>query len=172
MSESSEKGRSLEEQVAKLLRKKLGVQVSRDKRSGAGSHQKMDISDWFKDVPLDIEVKNHKTIKLPEWMRQSKAGASVGQIPTVVFALDGDVIAALPFADVVDMMAELNQLRAEVASLRAPVVPAGLPEVAAVKVARGEPTCRNLHLLSPGATKCLAKGCPYSSSYKAKKEKK
>lgn len=172
MSESSEKGRSLEEQVAKLLRKKLGVQVARDKRSGAGSHQKMDIADYFKQVPFDIEVKNHKTVKIGEWMRQAKAGASVGQVPTVVFGLDRDVIAALPFSYLVDVEAELQQLRAEVASLRAPVVPAGLPEAAADKVARGASTCRNGHLLSPGATKCLAKGCPYSSSYKAKKEKK
>lgn len=172
MSESSEKGKNLENDVAKLLHKKLGAQVSRDKRSGAGSHQKMDIADWFKDVPLDIEVKNHKIIKLPEWMRQAKAGASVGQIPTVVFALDGEMMAALQFPAVVDMMAEIKQLRAEVASLRAPVVPAGLPEVAADKVARGALSCRNGHLLSPGATKCLAKGCVYSSSYKAKKEKK
>ncbi|MFB6518611.1 hypothetical protein [Streptomyces sp. NPDC056401] len=172
MSESSDKGRSLEEHVSKTLRKKLGVQVARDKRSGAGSHQKMDIADWFKDVPLDIEVKNHKVIKLPEWMRQAKHGASVGQVPTVVFACDGDVLAALPFDALADQLAEIKQLRAEVASLRAPVVPAGLPEAAVSKVARGASACRNGHLLSPGATKCLAKGCPYSSSYKAKKEKK
>ncbi|MFC8008971.1 putative PDDEXK endonuclease [Streptomyces cinereoruber] len=172
MSESSEKGRSLEDHVAKTLNKKLGVKVARDKRSGAGSHQKMDIADWFKDVPLDIEVKNHKVIKLPEWMRQAKHGASVGQVPTVVFACDGDVIAALPFDAVVDMMAEIKQLRAEVASLRAPVVPAGLPEVTVAKVAQGASSCRNGHLLSPGASKCLMKGCPYSSSYKPRKEKK
>lgn len=172
MSESSEKGKSLEELVAKTLRKKLGVQVARDKRSGAGSHQKMDIADWFQDVSLDIEVKNHKIIKLPEWWRQAKHGSSMRQTPAVVFALDGDVLAALPFDAVVDLMVEIKQLRADVASLRAPVVPAGLPEVTATKAARGASACRNGHLLSPGATKCLAKGCPYSSSYKAKKEKK
>lgn len=172
MSDSSEKGKSLEEFVAKLLRKKLGVKVQRDKRSGAGSHQKMDIADWFQDVSLDIEVKNHETVKIKEWMRQAKKSASFRQNPAVVFKADDDVLVALPFEGFVDYFVEIKQLRAEVASLRAPVVPAGLPEVAASKAARGASTCRNGHLLSPGTTRCLAKGCPYSSSYKPKKEKK
>jgi len=172
VSESSEKGRSLEDDIAKLLRKKLGVQVQRDKRSGAGTHQKMDISDWFQGTPLDIEAKNHKVIKLPEWMRQAKAGASVGRVPTVVFALDGEMVAALPFPAVVDMLLEIKQLRAEVDELRTPVPVAGVGEAGASKVARGATACRNGHLLTPGATKCLTKGCPYSSGYKAKKEKK
>lgn len=89
----------------------------------------------------------------------------------VVFTLDEDVLAALPFDSLVDLMAENKQLTAEVASLRAPVMVAGLPDVAVAKVARGASACRNGHLLSPGASKCLAKGCPYSSSYKAKKVK-
>lgn len=172
MSESSEKGKNLEELVAKTLNKKLGIQVQRDKRSGAGSHQKNDISDWFEAFPFSVEVKNHKVLKLPEWFRKTKHGASVRRPPMVVFALDGDVLAATSLDAIVDVMAENIQLRAEVASLRAPVVPAGLPVAAASKVARGASTCRNSHLLSPGATRCLAKGCPYSSSYKAKKEKK
>ncbi|MFF6951789.1 hypothetical protein ACFZAD_24415 [Streptomyces iakyrus] len=172
MSESSEKGKDLEEEVAKLLRKKLGVQVARDKRSGAGSHQKNDLVDWFEAFPFSVEIKNHKTLKLPEWFRKTKHSASLRRPPMVVFALDDDVLAALPFPDLVDLVAENKQLRAEVASLRAPVVPAGLPEAAASKVSSGAASCRNGHLIPAGATKCLGKKCPYSSGYKAKKEKK
>lgn len=172
MSESSDKGRSLEELVAKTLRKKLGVQVQRDKRSGAGSHQKDDISDWFEAFPFSVEVKNHKTIKFPEWFRKTKHSAGVRRPPLVVFALDDDVLAAQPFDSLVDLLVEIKQLRAEVEDLRAPIPSSGIDEAVALKVSRGAATCRNGHLIAPGSRKCLAKGCPYSSSYKAKKEKK
>lgn len=172
MSASSDKGRSLEEHVAKTISKKLGAQVARDNRSGAGSHQKNDISDWFEAFPFSTEVKNTKVLKLPEWWRKTVYNASVGRPALIVFALDDDVLATLPFDAVVDLVAEVKQLRTEIATLRGSVVPAGLPEAATSKVARGATTCRNGHLLSPGSNKCLAKGCQYSSSYKPAKVKK
>lgn len=172
MSAASEKGRSLEQYVAKLLQKKLGARIERDRRSGAGTHQKMDLADWYRDIPLDIECKNHQAVKIKEWMRQAKAGASFRQVPTVVFQADDDVLAVLPFGDLVDLLAEIKQGEGRVKELERPVPVAGIEKVVDTKRSRGLATCRNGHLLSPGATKCLMKGCPHSSSYKPKKEKK
>lgn len=170
MSLASDKGRNLEKQVAAILRKKLGARVERDKRSGAGSHQKMDISDWYQDTPLDLEIKNHKVIKIREWFKQCLAGSSLSRVPTVVFAMDEEVMAVLRFSDLVDLIAETQQGREEIKLLRTPVVVPGLKQ-AVEKAAERETACRNGHITSPGSNKCLAKGCPYSSSYKAKKVK-
>lgn len=170
MSESSDKGKSLEKYVAKTLRKKLGARVQRDGRSGAGSHQKMDVIDYYQDTPFDIEVKNHKTISIKEWMRQAKAGSSPSRIPTVVFNADGDVLACVPFEALVDLVAESNQLRDEIEVLRTPIEKS-VAKAVEKKSSTGASTCRNGHLVSPGSTRCLMKGCPYSSSYKPKKSK-
>lgn len=170
MSESSDKGKSLEKYVAKTLRKKLGARVQRDGRSGAGSHQKMDVVDYYQDTPFDIEVKNHKTISIKEWMRQAKAGSSPSRIPTVVFNADDDVLACVPFEALVDLVVESNQLRDEIKVLRTPIEKS-VAKAVEKKSSTGASTCRNGHLVSPGSARCLMKGCPYSSSYKPKKSK-
>lgn len=180
MSESSSKGKSLEQHIAKVLQKKLGARVSRDKRSGAGSHQKMDITDWYQETPFDIEAKNHKTVSIKEWMRQAKAGASLSRIPTVVFQVeekDGqvDVLACLPFDALVDLAVQIKDLTAELADLRTPLVlpvEEAVEKAVEIKQAAGVSTCRNGHIVSPGTNKCLDKKCPYSSTYKKPKEKK
>ncbi|MDQ0868989.1 hypothetical protein QFZ70_001462 [Arthrobacter sp. V1I9] len=178
MSVSSEKGVSLEKSVAKLLQKKLGARVSRDKRSGAGSHHKTDIKDYFQDTPLDIECKNHKTIKIKEWFRQALSGASFSRIPTVVFQADDEVLATLRFSDLVDLIAETHQTREEVKRLSAPItVPKPLSNeidhlVGRTTASGSYKTCRNGHIISNGQLKCLAKGCQFSAGYKPKKEKK
>ncbi|MFI2837590.1 hypothetical protein [Mycolicibacterium sp. PDY-3] len=175
MSESSEKGVSLENHVAKTLRKKLGARVERDKRSGAGSHRKMDISDFYQDTPFDIEAKNHKTIAVKEWMRQAKAGSSLGRIPTVVFNADDDVLACLPFDALVDMAAEIQQLKAEITDLRTPIVltpDQAIEKVSETKRIAGAQTCPSGHLVAPGTKKCLDKHCKFSSSYNRKKAAK
>ncbi|NHW45920.1 hypothetical protein HAV21_03280 [Paenarthrobacter sp. MSM-2-10-13] len=178
MSVSSEKGVSLENEVAKILKKKLGARVSRDKRSGASSHQKMDLTDYFQDTPLDIECKNHKTIKIKEWFRQALAGASFSRIPTVVFQADDELLATVRFTDLVDLIAETQQTREEVKRLSAPItIPKPLSNeidhLATKAAASGSyKTCRNGHIISDGQLKCLAKGCQFSAGYKPKKEKK
>lgn len=171
MSESSKKGKDLENYIAKTLRKKLSARVVRDGRSGAGSHQKMDIKDWFQEIPFDIEAKNHKSVAIKDWMRQAKAGASVGRVPTVVFQADEDVLACLPFDALVDLAAEVQQLRAEVAELRKPVeLEKSLTKTVERRQSEGAKACRNGHIVSPGSQRCLTKGCQYSSSYKPKKK--
>ncbi|MEA9985676.1 hypothetical protein [Subtercola sp. RTI3] len=175
MSESSDKGVSLENYIEKTLRKKLGARVQRDKRSGAGSHQKMDINDYFQETPFDIEAKNHKTVAIKEWMRQAKAGASLNRIPTVVFQTDDGVLACLPFDDLVDLAVQIKDLTAELNDLRTPVVlgaQEAVEKAVAIKSNSGVSMCRNGHIVSPGSNHCLTKGCPYSSGYKPKKVKK
>jgi len=175
MSVSSEKGKSLEEHIAKTLRKKLGARVQRDKRSGAGSHQKMDLTDWHMDTPFDIEAKNHKTIAIKDWMRQAKAGASLNRIPTVVFNADDDVLACIPFDDLVNLAVQIQDLTAEITDLRTPTVLSvgeAVEKAVAIKQPTGVSTCRNGHITSPGSNKCLDKHCAFSSTYKKLKVKK
>lgn len=173
MSVSSEKGKELEKRIATLLKKKLGARVVRDGRSGAGSHQKMDILDYYRETPFDIEAKNHKTIAIKEWMRQAKAGAGLGRIPTVVFQADDDVLACVPFDHLVNLAVEIKQLEGVIADLHRPVVLDAAQAVEkAVSLKSGDVrTCRNGHIVSPGSNKCLDKKCPYSSTYKPKKSK-
>ncbi|WIE74519.1 hypothetical protein [Curtobacterium sp. MCSS17_007] len=183
MSESSEKGKSLENYIAKTLQKKLGARVKRDGKSGAGSHQKMDISDYFRDTPFDIEAKNHKTIKLGEFWGQTVAGASMGRVPLLVVQLKDEPLAVLRFDDLVNIVAELKEANETIADLRRPMshdIPRTREEVleqietvfAPAKKDDDTKTCRNGHMIAPGQTRCLAKGCQYSFGYKAKKIKK
>jgi Holliday junction resolvase len=181
MSESSEKGRSLENYIAKTLQKKLGARVKRDGKSGAGSHQKMDISDYYRDTPLDIEAKNHKTIKLGEFWDQTVAGASMGRIPTLVVQLKDEPLAVLRFEDLVNFLVEIKDANATIADLRRPMNSLQVSEPILVKIdsamakklkKAGFSACRNGHIIAEGQSHCLAKGCPYSAGYKAKKIKK
>lgn len=178
MSIASEKGKGLENEVAKMMRKKLGARVSRDKRSGAGSHQKMDLSDYYQDTPLDIECKNHKTIKIKEWWRQVVAGASFSRIPTVVFQADEEVLATLRLSDLLDLIAETKQHQVEIKKLRAPIVKIATGEVVDpdhIKPSESRSSwkeCPAGNIISPGEKKCLVKGCQYCSRTKKKKSDK
>src|SRR5690242_7785142 len=94
-----------------------------------------------------------------------------------------EVLALVRFDDLVNLEAEILQLYAQLDDLRAPVPvePTGHPEVddALMKLAdltakaetRGARVCPNHHLVDESG-KCMAKGCPYSRGYKAKKEKR
>ncbi|MCO4274303.1 hypothetical protein NG701_07650 [Pseudarthrobacter sp. HLT3-5] len=178
MSISSDKGVSLEKEVAKMLQKKLGARVARDSRSGAGPHHKTDIKDYFQDTPLDIECKNHQTIKIKEWFRQAVAGASISRIPTVVFTSDDEVLATVRFSDLVDLVAETQQHRVEIKRLKEPVLMTGAGEIitsADIKAgpSRNEWTeCRGGNMVSPGEKKCLVKTCTVCQNKKVKKVKK
>lgn len=184
MSISSEKGKELENFVAKTLQKKLGARISRDKRSGAGSHKKMDLDDYFQDTSLDIECKNQAGIKIPEWWRQTTSGASPSRTPTLVFQLSNkknqppEVLATLRFTDLVDLIAETQQHRVEIKRLKEPVIMTGKGEIvnpADIKAgpARNEWTeCRGGNMVSPGEKKCLVKTCTVCQNKKVKKIKK
>lgn len=177
MSESSEKGVSLENFVAKTLQKKLGARVSRDKRSGAGSHQKMDINDYFQDTRLDVECKDQKIISIKQWFKQAAGGASLNRVPTVVFRAGDEVLATVRFIDLVDLLSELRDTDAALKQAREPIVKTAesVPKaVGEIKPSAARSTwteCRGGNMVSPGEKKCLVKTCPYCSNKKVKKAK-
>jgi hypothetical protein len=181
MSVSSERGKQLELDIAKLITKKTGTLAKRDSRSGANWHRPADI---FTSLPVHIEAKDHETIKIKEWYRQADAAASFNQIPTVVFRMDSDIMATMRFTDMLDLLVEIADLKAEVVDLRRPVketikvIRHTIPDeelqemVENKKIERDYRECRDGHLLAPGSSKCSQKGCRFSAGYKPKKEKK
>lgn len=175
MSESSIKGKTLELKIASVLRSKLGVRVERDKRSGAGLN-KADISDWYRELPIFIEAKNQKTIKIKEFFKQAEQGASVGQVPTVVFNVDDEeVLACLRFSDLVNFIAEIKDYKDEVEMLRAPVEASNIgdsvdPNLVSVIQSKVK-ECRNGHISDENGY-CQQKNCKYSRSYRPAKVKK
>jgi hypothetical protein len=183
MSEASDRGRNFERKVAGILRSKLGARVTRDRRSGAGIN-KSDISDYYQDIPLHMELKDQETVKVKEWFRQADAGASFTQAPTVVFALEEEVLAVIRFSDLVNFVREIADQKAEIDDLRKPFNPTPIVKKPAVspasdlvepvveaKIERGSKTCRNGHLCDDYGY-CMQKGCQYSRGYKKPKAKK
>ncbi|WEX02758.1 hypothetical protein [Rhodococcus sp. RCBS9] len=155
----------------------------------------MDLNNFYGDIPFDIEAKNHKTIAIKDRMRQAKAGASLNRIPTVVFNADDDVLACIPFDDLVNLAVQIRDLTAEIDDLRSPIPASRLtylgdqndngnkelvvepnPSNALSELTKriaisGVATCRNGHIVSPGSNRCLDKHCAFSSTYKKPKVK-
>lgn len=175
MSESSEKGVWLENYIVTVLKQKLGARVQRDSRSGAGSHHKTDIKDYFQDTPLDIEAKNQAVIQIKKWFAQARGNASMGRMPTVIFKQDEEVLACLRFTDLADLLAIAQENAAEVKRLHEPVqVLPGVVTLSGKPVAvpsSGIIVCRGGFIVSPGSKKCLQKGCSFCSNKKVKKAK-
>lgn len=187
MSDASKRGRSFEQEVAAILRKKLGARVMRDSRSGAGSHHKTDIKDYFQDLPFDIECKDQENIKVKEWMRQAIDASSFSRIPTLVFRMDEEIIAGVRFTDLVNLALEIADLRAEVDDLRKPIEKPFVPpkadslidsklgtdlhEATASKIDRGAKECRGGHIADDWGY-CMQLTCKYSRGYKPPKVKK
>ena len=186
MSESFDKGRDFEREVAAIIRRKIDKGAKRDSKSGALWNRKRDI---FTALPISIECKHHETIKIREFYRQAEAAASHGELPAAVFPIDGKPVATVPFDGLINLYVEIDQLRNEVADLREPISTSTVKKRALDGVARDETekmvadatekkvasggfrTCRNGHIVSDG-TKCMWKGCQYSRTYKKKKEKR
>lgn len=184
MSEAFDRGRDTEREVAAVLRRKLGAHVERDRRSGAGIN-KSDISDYYNEVPLFIECKDQETLKVKEWMRQTIEGASFNQAPTLVFRMDTELLACMRFADLINFITEIVDLRAEIADLRQPninFVPPrpekvlentkiGVQRAVKKQVVRGAKTCKNGHICDDWGY-CLSITCQFSRGYRKPKAKK
>lgn len=187
MSEAFDRGRDAEREVAALIRKKLKVHVQRDKQSGAGTN-KSDIRDYYQEIPLSIEVKDQETLKVKEWMRQTIDAASFNQTPTLVFRMDTELMAVVPFSNLLDFLLEIAELRAENDDLRKPYVHIGtdkakpasdktvkhLVEVGKAvtkQLERGAKTCRNGHI-SDDYGYCNIIDCKFSRGYRTRKVRK
>ena len=185
MSDSSQRGKLFELKVAKILRSKLGARVTRDRRSGAGIN-KSDISDYYQDIPLHLELKDQETIKVKEWFRQASDAASFNQAPVVVFAADEEVLAVIRFSDLVNFVREIADQKAEIDDLRMPLeatftppvpVKAGeevlitLKPTVEAKIERGAKTCREGHISDEWGY-CMQLSCKYSRGYKKPKAKR
>lgn len=193
MSASYDKGRDFEREVASVIRRKIDPTAKRDSKSGALDHRKSDI---FTDLPISIECKDHETIKVREFFRQAKAGAHQNEMPAAVFPIDNQIVALVPFEDLINLYVEIRDLQAEVNHLREPVTyepidetpsegvkrsrskPLDVSEAKAQamkasekKAAQGVKTCPNGHIISDGR-RCMWKGCKYSSTFNAKKAAK
>lgn len=190
MSESSKRGKRLEQEVAALLRRKMGARVARDKRSGAGATTKTDIKDWYQETPFDIECKDHETIKVKEWWRQADAAASYTRMATLVFRADEHILATVKFEDLVNLAVELRDLRAERDALVLEGIQGLMDEakdkmvekidtpgfldvksIVADKKSKGAEVCRAGHLADQWGF-CLMVDCKYSRGYRPPKKKR
>jgi hypothetical protein len=112
-----ERGKSFEQKVAAMIRRKADKGALRNAGSHASWHRRSDV---FTNLPLHVECKDHATIKIREWFEQSVAAASANQIPTVVFAKDEEVLVTLRFDDLLNLYAQVADLSAEIEELRVP----------------------------------------------------
>lgn len=195
MSESSQRGKLFELKVARILRSKLGARVQRDSRSGAGIN-KSDISDYYMEIPMHLELKDQETVKPKEWFRQADAAASFNQAPVVVFNADEEVLSIIRFSDLVNFVREIADQKAEIDDLRAPIPlqpapvdprllaeaqlatapkPVVLPPDTTLAVnkkkAQGVITCREGHIADQWGY-CQQLKCKYSRGYKPPKAKR
>jgi len=70
-----EKGKRAEKEVANRIERAGLGKARRSAGSGNGNKDKGDI---FANIPFLIEVKNQKTIKFQEWIKQAKEQARIG----------------------------------------------------------------------------------------------
>ena len=69
-----EKGKRAEKEVARRIERAGLGKARREAGSGSGKNK----SDIFANIPFLIEVKNQKTIKFQEWIKQAKEQARIG----------------------------------------------------------------------------------------------
>jgi hypothetical protein len=84
------KGKALEDYVCEQIRDKgIDPKAYRSHGSGNGTTEKSDI--WTSMMILGqnagIECKNHATLKIPEWWRQTKKLESLSREPVLVFKI-------------------------------------------------------------------------------------
>ena len=113
MSESSEKGRALERQVAAAIRHKgLDKGAKRMHRSGGIDHRKGDI---FTSLPYSFELKAQERVQLWEWWTQARDQARLGRPPVlVVSGQDRPMLAVVELNTLLDLMAIEQEYLADV----------------------------------------------------------
>lgn len=195
MSESFDKGRNYERKIQKITSKILHLDVKRDSRSGAGLH-KADVRDRYNELPIFIECKDQKTLKLKEWWNDADNKSSHGQAPIVVFPYETTAgledLACMRYTDLLQLIREMmdwketaddyrqNGIMDQSTTVRndIPKTVSGEPvkqaEEFAKQAASQKPKiklCRNEHIADDYGY-CQIKDCKFRRGYKPKKEKK
>ena len=104
------KGKLLEEYVALQIREKgIDLKAYRAHGSGNGNTEKADI--WTSMMVLGqnagIECKNHATLHIPEWWKQTKKLESLGREPILVFKQFGEPLQETKCVIYLDTLLEL-----------------------------------------------------------------
>lgn len=183
------RGKDFETKVAKMIRRIADTGALRNAGSHANWHRRSDV---FTNLPMHIECKDHKTVKIKEWFDQAKSAANGLQIPVVVFAKDEDVLATLKFDDLLNLYKEIADLQSDKENLQTPELifvrkkltqkefenlklTAGSSEAFAraseLKVEGGARTCPQGHIADDFGF-CMQKKCKYNRGYKVPKAKK
>ena len=107
---AKQKGKLLEDWVAdEIVAKGIDPKARRDGASGAGNREKGDIitSMMILGQNAGIECKNHKTLALPDWWRQTKLLESLGREPMLIFKFQGDSLEDTKVVMYLDTVLEL-----------------------------------------------------------------
>lgn len=192
---SFEKGKSFEQLVASMVRRKIDKGARRNNGSHANWHRRSDI---YTNLPIHLECKDHENIKIKEWFRQAEGASNFGETPVVAFKMEAEagetIMATLKLDQLLDLFVEIADLKLEIEDLKTPIV--SMPNIKTAIEASDTPKmitvegvdkpifindhalkkeiklCKNGHICTPGRDKCATKGCPYSSTYIKPKAKK
>lgn len=110
VSSAKAKGKLLEDYVADQIKEKgLDIKAARSAGSGNGNREKSDISTSLMILGQNagIECKNHKSLAIPEWWRQTKKLESLGREPVLVFKQFGEPLAETKAVIYLDTLLEL-----------------------------------------------------------------
>lgn len=104
------KGKLLDDYVVSQLREKgIDPRAMRSHGSGNGNTEKSDI--WTSTMILGqnagFECKNHATLHIPEWWRQTKKLESLGREPVLVFKQFGESMGETKVVIYLDTLLEL-----------------------------------------------------------------
>lgn len=113
MKTSVQKGKLLEKWVADQIRAKgIDPKAYPAHGSGSGNSEKGDI--WTSMMILGqnagIECKNHATLHIPEWWKQTKKLESLGREPMLVFKQYGEPMEATKVIMYLDTVLEMIKL--------------------------------------------------------------
>lgn len=188
-----EKGKSYEQHVAKLLRRKIDKGAMRNKGSHASDVRRSDV---FTNLPLHIEAKHHESIRLKDWIKQAEGAKSAYQTAVVAFRMDEEDYACLKLNDLLDLFVQILDNQTEIEYLRKPVqmqnsdktpessvgklsnnahvaddAEQAVARARKAKVDSGSAICRNGHL-TDNYGYCMDKHCVYRrGGYKANKKR-
>lgn len=110
MKTSVQKGKILEKYVADQIREKgIDLKAYPSHGSGNSSSEKGDI--WTSMMILGqnagIECKNHATLHIPDWWRQTKKLQSLGREPVLVFKMYGEPLGETKVVIFLDTLLDL-----------------------------------------------------------------